>query len=232
MISKIPKWMWFGSSVLAFIAGIINTVGLLGFQHQGVTHLTGSTTLLGIAIAHGDVTDALRLLAIIMSFMAGCIFGGVLIQDSTLKLGRRYGVALLIESSLLFAAVPFLWQSNSVGDYLASCACGLQNGMVSTYSGAVLRTTHVSGSFTDLGVFIGHLIRGLKVDWQRIEMCVILITSFLAGAVAGAIGFGWFSYNTLYFPASATGFVGLAYWAYWYHSSKKKHSTEKVSPQG
>ncbi len=216
MISKLPKWVWFGSAVLAFIAGIINAIGFMGFQHQGVTHLTGSTTLLGIAAATGNVTGTLHLLAVIGSFLAGCIFGGFLIQNSTLKLGRRYGVALILESALLFLAVPLLRAGDVVGDYLASCACGLQNGMVSTYSGALLRTTHVSGTFTDLGILIGQWLRGVAVDWRRIRLSLLLIGSFLAGAGAGAIGFARFSYGTLYFPATLTGCVGLAY-AYYLH---------------
>ncbi len=89
------------------------------------------------------------------------MLSGFLIQDSTLQLGRRYGVALLLESLLLCAAVPLLYRDNSFGIYSASCACGLQNAMVSTYSGAVVRTTHLSGMFTDLGIFLGHAIRGL-----------------------------------------------------------------------
>lgn len=214
MISKIPRWAWFGSAALALIAGAVNAVGFIGFQHQGITHLTGSTTLLGIAVAQADLLSSLHLLAVIGSFFTGCIFGGFLIQDSALKLGPRYGVALLIEAGLLFLAVPLLRQNNTVGDYLASCACGLQNGMVSTFSGAVLRTTHVSGIFTDLGIFIGHLLRGIPVDMRRIKLCLMLLFSFFGGAVIGAIGFARFSYQTLYFPAGLLGCVGLAYATY------------------
>ena len=61
MIAKFQKWVWLGSAALALIAGTINTVGFLSFQHQGVTHLTGSTTLLGIAVATGHVADAWHL---------------------------------------------------------------------------------------------------------------------------------------------------------------------------
>lgn len=214
MISKLPRWVWFGSAVLAFIAGMINSVGFLGFQHQGVTHLTGSTTLLAIAVATAETSNTLHLLAVIVSFLAGCIFGGFIIQDSALKLGRRYGVALMIESILLFVAVPFLRHNNSAGDYLASCACGLQNGMVSTYSGAVLRTTHVSGIFTDLGISIGHLLRRIPVDLRRLRLCVLLLTAFFSGAFAGALGFIRFSYETLYFPAALTGCAGMSYTIY------------------
>lgn len=224
MISKLPRWIWFGSAALTFIAGMINTVGFLGFQHQGVTHLTGSTTLLGIAAAQGDLPGLLHLSAIIGAFLVGCIFGGFLIKDSTLKLGRRYGVALCVESSLLFVAVPFLRHNQLLGDYLASCACGLQNGMVSTYSGAVLRTTHVSGLFTDLGIFIGHFLRGISVDGRRVRLCLVLIGSFMSGAFAGGLSFARFGYETLYFPAALTGCVGLAYFLYTHYQQKELNS--------
>ncbi|MDB6124325.1 MAG: hypothetical protein JWQ71_3318 [Pedosphaera sp.] len=197
--------------MLAFTAGMINAVGFLGFQHQGITHLTGTTTLLGIAVAKQDVTSSFHLLAIIVAFLAGATLSGFIIKDSVLKLGRRYGIALLIESGLLLLAVPLLVRQNVLGDYLASCACGLQNAMVSTYSGAVIRTTHVSGIFTDLGIFFGHLLRRLPVDWRRFRLWMAVVGSFLGGGMAGALIFQRFSYRTLYFPAMLTGLTGLAY---------------------
>ena len=214
MISKLPRWVWHGSAALATIAGIINVVGFLSFQHQGVTHLTGSTSLLGIAIAQGKFSDAVHLCAVIAAFFAGCVLSGTLIQDSTLKLGRRYGVALAIESILLFCAIPLLKRDDYFGAYLASCACGLQNGMVSTYSGTILRTTHVSGAFTDFGIAVGHLLRRTPVDLRRVRLSALLITAFLAGSFSGALAYDHFGYNTLYFPAAATGAVGLAYAIY------------------
>ena len=91
MISKLPRWVWFCAWVLAFIAGIINVVGLLGFEHQAVTHLTGNTSMLASALASLDVRGILHFAAVIGSFVAGTILSGFIIQDSTLQLGRRYG---------------------------------------------------------------------------------------------------------------------------------------------
>ena len=138
MISKLPRWVWAGAWALAFVAGIVNVVGLLGFEHQAVTHLTGTTSMLAAALAAHDGAAALHFSAIIGSFVAGTVLSGFLIQDSTLQLGRRYGIALLLESILLCIAVPLLNRNSIFGIYSASCACGLQNAMVSTYSGAVV----------------------------------------------------------------------------------------------
>lgn len=214
MISKQPRWVWAGAWALAFVAGIVNVVGLLGFQHQAVTHLTGTTSMLAAALASLDGAAALHFAAIIGSFVAGTVLSGFLIQDSTLQLGRRYGVALLLESVLLCVAVPLLKRNSIFGIYCASCACGLQNAMVSTYSGAVVRTTHLSGMFTDLGIFLGHSLRGLPVDMRRLRLCFLIISGFLVGGIAGAVAFHRVNYSALFIPASLTAITSFVYGIY------------------
>ncbi|HXB58677.1 MAG TPA: YoaK family protein [Candidatus Acidoferrales bacterium] len=211
MISKLPRWVWFCAWVLAFIAGMINVVGLLGFDHQAVTHLTGNTSMLAAALAKLDLPGILHFAAVIGSFVAGTILSGFIIQDSTLQLGRRYGVALLLESLLLCLAVPLLNHHNVCGLYAAACACGLQNAMASTYSGTVVRTTHISGMFTDLGIFLGHALRGLPVDAKRLRMCLLVISGFLCGGIAGTLGFCVIGFFTLFIPAGLTAGAALAY---------------------
>ena len=214
MITKLTRWVWVAAWLLAFLAGMINVVGLLGFEHQAVTHLTGTTSMLAAAVANGDGAATLHFAVIIGAFVAGCALSGFLLQNSVLQLGRRYAVALLIESILLCGAVPLLQRHQLSGLYAAACACGLQNGMVSTYTGAVVRTTHVSGMFTDLGIFLGHWLRGLPVDRRRLRLCFLVITGFLGGGVAGAWVFHRLDYATLYIPGGLTGAAALAYGVY------------------
>jgi uncharacterized membrane protein YoaK (UPF0700 family) len=211
MISKLPRWVWAGGWALAFVAGMVNVVGLLGFSHQAVTHLTGSTTMLAAAVAALDGPAILHFAALIGSFLAGTVFSGFFIQDSTLQLGRRYGVALLLESVLLGAAAPLLARHSLAGMYAAACACGLQNAMVSTYSGAVVRTTHVSGMFTDLGIFLGHTLRGLTVDPRRLRLCFLIISGFFCGGIAGAVAFRFLSYSALLIPSALTAAAAVGY---------------------
>jgi len=226
MIAKLPRWIGTGGWALAFVAGIVNVVGLLGFEHQAVTHLTGTTSLLAAAIGSFDGATALHFAAVIGSFLAGTIVSGFLIQDSTLRLGRRYGVALLLESVLLCGAVPLLKQGNALGIYSASCACGLQNAMVSTYSGAVVRTTHLSGMFTDLGIFVGHSLRGLPIDRRRLRLCVLIISGFLCGGIAGSIGFRQLGYSTLFIPGCMTALTSFAYAVYRVYIRQKSSHTK------
>ena len=214
MISRLPRWVWTGAWALAFIAGVVNIVGLLGFEHQAITHLTGNTSLLAAALATRDLSATLHFAALIGAFIAGTVLSGFLIQDSTLRLGRRYGVALLLVSLLLYVSVPLLEHKSVYGMYAAACACGLQNAMVSTYSGAVVRTTHVSGMFTDLGIFLGHALRGLAVDSRRLRLCLLVISGFLSGGIVGTFAFQVFSYSALLFPASLTAVVSVIYGLY------------------
>ncbi|MDR0182511.1 YoaK family protein [Lysobacter arvi] len=217
MITRLPAWVWLGAASLAMVAGMVNVVGYLGFEHQAITHLTGTTTLLGAALAHGDARASVHLLLIVLGFVGGAVLSGAIIQDSTLRLGRRYGVALAIEAMLLVAAVPLFEHRQIAGAALAAMACGLQNAMTATYSGALVRTSHLTGMFTDLGVFLGHRLRGVPAEPRRLWLCVSIIGGFLLGGVAGALLFPHLSYRTLYVPAALTGTVGVAYVAYRLH---------------
>ena len=200
--------------MLGFVAGMVNVVGLLGFEHQAITHLTGTTSLLAAALAERNGAAALHLAAVIGAFLTGTILSGFLIQDSTLKLGRRYGVALLLESLLLCVAVPLFEHRNDLGLYCAACACGLQNAMVSTYSGAIIRTTHLSGIFTDLGILLGHSLRGVPVDPRRRRLYLLIVSAFLGGGWVGTMIFPHFGYRTLFVPGAITAVTALAYGLY------------------
>lgn len=197
--------------MLAFVAGMVNVVGLLGFEHQAVTHLTGTTSMLAAAIAGLDGAAVLHLIAVLGSFLSGTVLSGILIQDNVLQLGGRYVVALLLEVVLLGCAVPLLNGNNAFGIYLASCACGLQNAMVSTYSGAVVRTTHLSGMFTDLGIFLGLWLRGRSVDVRRVRLCFLIISGFLVGGIAGTIAFKRYCYESLLIPAGIIALTATVY---------------------
>jgi len=213
-LRQLPRWAWFGTGVLAFIAGLVNAVGYLGFRHESISNMTGNTSLLGVALGQADGGEAMHWTLAIAAFVLGTMLSGMIVQQSTLKLGRRYGVALMLESLLLFAAVPFLDASNSTGLYLASTAMGLQNGMVSAYSGAVIRTTHVTGIFTDLGIYLGHLLRGLPVDRLRLRVCVVVAATFVLGSTAGALLFVHMQEHAVLVPAVLTGTCGLCYGLY------------------
>ncbi len=219
---RLPTWVWIGAVALSSVAGMVNVVGFLGFEHQAVSHMTGSTSQLGMAIAQGDWRAVGHLWGLLIAFSLGAMLSGLLIQDSALQLGRRYGVALAIESALLLVAIPLFEQQQIWGALAAAMACGLQNAMATTFSGAVVRTTHLSGMFTDLGIGLGHLLRGLPLQVRRLALSGLIISGFLGGGILGAWLFMHFRYDALLAPALLTGLTGIVYvlyqqWARWRH---------------
>ncbi|HEY5803102.1 MAG TPA: YoaK family protein [Lysobacter sp.] len=214
MISRLPAWGWLGAAGLSLVAGMVNVVGFLGFEQQAVAHLTGTTSLLGVAVAKGEFRVASGLLLPIASFVAGAILSGVIVQDRTLRMGRCYGVALAIEAALLAAAVPLFEAQHTAAAALAAMACGLQNAVTATFSGALVRTSHLTGMFTDLGVFLGHRLRGIAVDPRRLWLCLLVIGSFALGGVGGSALFPQLGYRALLLPAALTGFTAVTYLTY------------------
>ena len=212
----LPRWVWTGAVVLAAVAGMVNVIGFLGFEHQAVSHLTGTTSLLGAALADGDLRAIAHLWGLLIAFCLGAMLSGMIIQDGALKLGRRYGVVLILEAMLLLAATPLFQRQLIWGALLAAMACGLQNAMVTTYSGAVVRTTHLSGMFTDLGIGLGHLLRGMPLQKRRLMLSGFIISGFLGGSVLGTWLFRHLQYNALLVPAALTGLVGGSYMVYRY----------------
>ena len=215
MITKLPKWVEVGGLLLAFIAGFVNAVALLGFNHQGVSHLTGSSTLLGVELAQAHYRDVAHLFFVIVSFVFGAGVSGFVIGNESLVLGRRYSAALFSEAALLLLAIPLLSRGNDVGHYLASVACGLQNAMTSTFSGAVVRTTHLTGLFTDFGIALGLRFRGHPVDIRRFLLYATLIGGFTMGSAAGALSFSRFEFRSIVAPASVAIALGIVYLMYW-----------------
>ncbi|KLJ00317.1 YoaK family protein [Luteimonas sp. FCS-9] len=211
---QLPRWVWVGAVTLACIAGMVNVIGYLGFEHLAVSHLTGTTSLLGAALADGDWRPVRHLWAILIAFSLGAMLSGLIIQDSALRLGRRYGVALSLEALLLLASVPLFESQQLNGALLAAMACGLQNAMVTTYSGAIVRTTHLSGMFTDLGIGLGHLIRGMPLPMRRLTLSGLIIAGFLGGGVLGTWLFRALHYHALLIPSALTGLTGIGYAGY------------------
>lgn len=214
MISQLPRWVEVGGFCLALIAGSVNAIALLSFNHQGVSHLTGSSSLLSIELAIGSYTAVLHLLGILLSFVLGAAISGFVIGNQYLQLGQRYSAALFCESLALLLAMYFLNQESNLGHYLASGACGLQNAMTTSFSGAVIRTTHLTGLFTDIGIALGLWLRGQKTDTRRLSLYGILISGFVVGGSISAWVFARLGFYSMLLPAGLAALMAFAYVLY------------------
>ena len=212
MVRKLPGWILAGSVLLALNAGFINSVALLSFANNAVSHVTGTVTLVANALAAGDWSFLIYTGSIVLSFVVGAILSGIVVGDEALKLGRRYGIALLIEAALLLVAWYGFMHQQHYAEWLASAACGLQNALVATYSGSVIRTTHLTGIVSDIGSSIGHFIASRELNRVQLILQCSIVAAFIAGAALGGVLFGVMGYNvvlvnTLLVFAVACGYI-------------------------
>lgn len=174
--------------ILTFLAGAINAISIFGYDGTTVSHLTGLVSKAAINISDGKFYDSWDVLRVILSFFLGTIISGVVTGERAFYLYKRYGFIILAIGILVI--VPyFLTVKYSV--LLFSFIMGLQNGMVVTFKGTVVRMTHMSGNITDLGVFIGYKIRRNKNEKAVTGIIpFVAIISFMFGGIVGALLYG------------------------------------------
>lgn len=217
------------AAYLALTGGYVNSAGfvLLGIF---TSHVTGNVGRLSIDLARRDVGGALGALLMIGAFLVGAIVASAIIESGAFRSrSHAYGAALALESGLLIAflvlpeADPELYRLHDSEAALVCCAMGLQNSLVTRLSGAVVRTTHLTGVLTDLGIELARWLRwGRAVLAKRlsvplvlgnverpapakIRLLTIIVVGFGVGAFLGAWGAIRLRYGALSIPI-----VGLA----------------------
>ncbi|KAJ3277399.1 hypothetical protein HK104_003336 [Borealophlyctis nickersoniae] len=201
-----------GGSLLAANAGFINVITLTGVFSVTVSHLTGNVSRVAIALFNADITTLMLVTSICFSFSFGSFIAGLMVGDHKFRLGQSYGYALLIESACLFASFIFLRRELVVGEWCAAFACGLQNALATSYSGAVVRTTHMTGIITDIGNIIGQACRrDSKAETWRLKVHIPLLLSYLVGGMVGQASYLVMKENSLLLPCFFTGGVACVY---------------------
>jgi uncharacterized membrane protein YoaK (UPF0700 family) len=204
---------------LAAVAGFVNAATLLSVLEQTPSHVTGITTKAAIALVTGDPATGtgclIAGLQLFGSFVLGAMTTGFLARGETWKLGNRYGLLLLIESAALWCGYGMYynkaWQTCTM--LVNAYACGLQNAMTTRWSGAVIRTTHVTGSATDIGTALANWLRfGSKApDTWRLGFLIPLTLGFFLGGVGATLMYLNVGYQCVAVPASWLAGLGLAY---------------------
>jgi uncharacterized membrane protein YoaK (UPF0700 family) len=161
---------------LAWVAGYTNTIGILACGHV-ISHVSGTTSDAARWAVAGRFDLAGFLAFLLATFMVGAMLSG-LTTEIARRRGREsvYVVPMGIEAALLAAFAVSLeirrttGVSSGVPLYalagMASCAMGLQNATITRISGGVVRTTHVTGVLTDLGLEVVNTAYGL-LDRRR-----------------------------------------------------------------
>jgi uncharacterized membrane protein YoaK (UPF0700 family)/anti-anti-sigma regulatory factor len=149
---------------LSWIGGYTNVVALLAMGTL-VSHVTGSATQLGRAIGVGETQRAAFFAYLLFTFTVGAVLSAYLTENARRR-GWRSKYVLPVALEALLLALLIIHLNNRIpaagsaalglvlyeATGLASLAMGLQNATITKISGAVVRTTHLTGIFTDLGI--------------------------------------------------------------------------------
>jgi uncharacterized membrane protein YoaK (UPF0700 family) len=220
------RFVLWSTSILTALAGYINTIFLTLYLFP-VSHLSGTLSRVSLDISKLDLSDLGQVSSILVCFGIGAVISGAVIGNNMVQLGRRYGVVLGLEGIFLGLSAWFLPTYPIVAVSLASLACGIQNGMASSYRGMIIRTTHITGVVTDLGVLIGYWLRHRKIDGWRFAILALTIFSFGIGGLLGAVVSKQLGANALWFAAVIASSIGAVYYM-WRHYLTIK--AQKLSP--
>jgi uncharacterized membrane protein YoaK (UPF0700 family) len=195
---------------LAFVAGAINAGGFLAVR-QYTSHMTGIVSAIADDLALGNPVLVLGGLGALLSFLLGAGCSAVMINYSRQRdMHSEYALPLLLEAGLLLcfgllgarlSHVPGLFVPVTV--MLLCFIMGLQNAMITKLSRAEIRTTHLTGVLTDIGIELGKLAywnrtsganQPERADRDRLIVLVSLVMCFFIGGIAGAVGFSHVGY--------------------------------------
>ncbi len=206
------------ATLLGLTAGLVNAEGFLGFSVL-TTNITGHAALLAEGIAQQNWENAQVIVFWMLLFLAGAFTSGLIL--SLFGPNQRYSYSIPIVIEIIILAFSGLYGYKYDGTTLSKIAfagsllyaMGLQNALVTLVSGSVVRTTHLTGIFTDLGIELAQLTKTTATDRTvlllKIKLKLFIICSFMSGAVAGAYLFQHFGFRSFFVPVVILTFVLL-----------------------
>ncbi len=198
---------------LAFIAGATNAGGFLAV-HQYTSHMSGIISAIADDAMLRNFVPALAGIAALVAFTGGAACSAILVNWGRRQgLQSQYASPLVVEAALLLC---FGLLGSQLAEHrtffvpvtvlLLCFIMGLQNAMITKLSNAEIRTTHVTGMVTDIGIELGKLFywnrtrhapdEQLPVTANRGRLWVLtaMLVAFFGGGLTGAIGFKHIGY--------------------------------------
>lgn len=184
------------ASLLSFVAGVVNVAGLLSVRRL-TTNVTGHFAFFAEEFSGKNYTQGIIYLLFILSFLLGSFFSNFLVEIM-LRRNVRYMHALPVGIEMVLIGVVALLPPRALAAapnliaMLLLFAMGLQNALVTYLSSNVVRTTHLTGLFTDLGIELSQLFFYKKDLAQvrlkaSIRLRLLIISGFFAGGFIGGV---------------------------------------------
>ena len=196
---------------LSFVAGAINAGGFLAVG-QYTSHMTGMLSSITDHLALGELRLPLAGLVALLAFVGGAVTTAWMVNWSLRRqLRSAFARPLVVEAGLLLVFGLFGAAINlSSGLFipltvlLLCFIMGLQNALITKISNAEIRTTHVTGLVTDIGIELGKLLyfngadapTKIVANRRKLRIHLTLVGCFFIGGVVGAVGFKTWGYVT------------------------------------
>jgi len=211
---------------LAFVAGAVNAGGFLAVELY-TSHVTGAVAKISDQLVLGNTVLALEGVGIVASFGLGAFFSTLLISY-----GRRhrytshYAASLMIEAILMVVFGLIGARLNEIHGVfvpatvmLLSFMMGMHNSMVTTISNAEVRTSHMTGIVTDLGIELSRLfyfnrsrdprIQPIRANRDKLKLHSLILGSFFTGGLVGALTFKYVGFKMALFLAAYLAFLAV-----------------------
>ncbi|QOW49666.1 MULTISPECIES: YoaK family protein [unclassified Acinetobacter] len=216
-LQTLPLWIQLGAFFLAVNAGMINVLGLVTILHQSVSHMTGNVSMLAMAFIAWQPTTIIYLILVLLCYVIGSFYSGLILGNSHFSLTRRYGVPLSLVAFFIVLCWLLLPYFPRYALLWACVAMGVQNAMVSHYKGTIIRTTHLSGVLTDLGLALGYKARGLPVESKRVVLHLLILAGFIVGGILASWLYPYLKLNAFLIPAALSLVMSAVYWIIYFH---------------
>ena len=192
---------------LAFIAGALNAGGFLAIG-QYTSHMTGIVSAAADNLVEGNIVLMITAVFALFAFICGAASTAIMVNYAKRQgIIYFYSPTLIAEALLLliFGLVGKKLQEHdllqlSMTAILLCYVMGLQNALITKISHAQIRTTHLTGLVTDIGIELGKLIywnrstnsppnSEVQVNQHKLMIYTVLLTCFFVGGILGAVGF-------------------------------------------
>lgn len=193
--------------LLAFVAGAINAGGFLAVQRY-TSHMTGIVSAIADDLVLGQILLAMAGVSSLLAFIFGAASTALLVNWARRRrLHGEFALPLALEAVLLLvfgllgANLELLVDVFVPSTVLLLCfVMGLQNAIVTKISQAEIRTTHMTGVITDLGIELGRLFywnrtpsandqHKVVANREKLRVHLAILSLFFVGGLVGAVAF-------------------------------------------
>ena len=217
--TRTPKHNLGIASLLSFVAGLVNVVGFFSVQKL-TTNVTGHFAFFVDEVFKLNFENAFHLALFVFFFFLGAFSANFMVETySRIRESETYIFQIVTEAIILgviaFTGNYLIKEDPDIIAYSLLFAMGMQNSLVTSISKSIVRTTHLTGLFTDMGIEFSQLFFYKDQFHKRrliksIKLRLTIISMFLVGGVTGGMLFEHFGIESLIL-GSVTLLGGLLY---------------------